>query len=149
MRVILFAAVGVALLQTGVAQAQRSPGAPPAAPGPSTVPPMRGPESILPDERMTYWDKLQNQVKAGPTKSLDPVPAAPEDVTVGSQVRDSKGLVLGSVERVGDGFAVIATPAGRVEVEFASIAKNRKGLLINMRKSKFDAIVAGTASASN
>jgi hypothetical protein len=102
-------------------------------------------ENFAPDERLTHWDKLQSEVKAGPTKSLRPVPASPEDITQGSEVRDSKGVLIGSIERVGIDYAVIASPGGRIEVEFASIAKNKNGLLINMRKAKFDTLVAGTS----
>lgn len=146
----LAAAATVAVTFAGTAQAQRSPGAPPAAPGPSSLPPpYRPPEMFSPDERVTEFDKLNEEVKAGPTKSSRPVPISPEDVTPGREVRDSKGVVLGSIERVGKDFAVIVSPLGKIEVEFASLAKNKNGLLINMRKSKFDAIVSGTASRAN
>ncbi|NIJ20234.1 hypothetical protein FHS95_001926 [Sphingomonas naasensis] len=67
---------------------------------------------------------------------------------MGSVVRDSKGVVLGTVERVGMGFAVVAGESGKIEVEFASFAKNNKGLLINMPKAKFDAILAGGKPAN-
>jgi hypothetical protein len=64
-------------------------------------------------------------------------------------VRDSKGVLIGTVERVGMAFAVIASPGGKIEVEFASLAKNNKGLLINMTKARFDAILAGGAKPTN
>ncbi|MGK6354517.1 hypothetical protein ACMGDH_04745 [Sphingomonas sp. DT-207] len=142
MRVLELAAVATALTLAGAAHAQAvgNP-APASAPAPSSPPDMmRGP-----DERFADLNRLNNEVTAGRPKSSRPVPVSPDDVTPGSEVRDSKGVVIGSIEKVGTGFAVIASPVGKVEVEFASLAKNNKGLLINMPKAKFDAIVAGSA----
>ncbi|MBO9623739.1 MAG: hypothetical protein J7500_13615 [Sphingomonas sp.] len=144
MRVIECAAVAAALMLSGTAYAQAggSP-APPPSPGTAMSPNpdmMRGP-----DERWADFNKLRDDVAAGPVKSSRPVPVKPEDVTVGKEVRDSKGVVLGAIDRVGMDYAVIASPGGKIEIEFASLAKNNKGLLINMPKAKFDAIVAGNA----
>lgn len=145
MRVIECAAIAAALVLSGAAHAQAGGGSapppPPAASAPSpTFELFRGP-----DERLANLNRLRDEVEAGPVKSSRPVPVVPEDVAAGSEVRDSKGLVLGAIERVGMDYAVIASPGGKIEVEFSSLAKNNKGLLINMRKAKFDALVAGSA----
>lgn len=140
MRLLEFAVVAAALTMAGAAHAQVAPAPPPARVEPPADM-MRGP-----DERLAEFNRMRDDVagrRAGPTRSTRPVPASPEDVTVGSEVRDSKGVVIGTVERVGMGFAVVAGTGGKVEVEFASFAKNNKGLLINMPKAKFDAILAG------
>lgn len=142
MRVIKVAAVAFALTLAGAAHAQEG-GAPPAigpAPSLGVDVEMRGP-----DDRLKDLARLNDDVagRRGIPRTSRPVPVLPEDVTVGSEVRDSKGVVIGSILSVGMGFAVVASPAGKVEVEFASLAKNNKGLLINMPKTKFDAIVAG------
>ena len=142
MRIFMFAAVAAVMALAGTAHAQDGSPAPgPASNGPPAAPEMRGP-----DDRVTDFLRMRDEVAgraAGPTRSKHPVPIVPEDVTTGSEVRDSKGVVLGTVEKVGMGFAVVASPAGKIEVEFASFAKNYKGLLINMPKAKFDAIVSG------
>ena len=135
-----------ALTLAGAAHAQS--GAPPSAPAPQPA----APEFRGPDDRGADFNRLNNEVSRlvpGPTRSTHPVPVSPQDVTQGREVRDSKGVSIGTVERVGMGFAVISSPGGKVEVEFASIAKNNKGLLINMPKAKFDAIVAGNAKPKN
>lgn len=140
MRAMKFATVACALTLSGAAHAQSAPAAAPPPPSPPADM-MRGP-----DERLDELNRMADRVSRnapGPTKSLRPVPVSPSDVTAGSEVRDSKGVVLGAIEKVGDGFAVIASPAGKIEVEFASLAKNKNGLLINMPKAKFDAILAG------
>lgn len=146
MRALELAAVAATLMLAGAAHAQAvgSPTPPPPPPSPSVMPEMRGP-----DERFADLNRLRDEVAAGRTKSSRPVPASPDDVVPGEEVRDSKGVVIGSVEKVGMGFAVVASPAGRIEVEFASFAKNNKGLLINMPKAKFDAIVAGSSKPAN
>ncbi len=143
MRVFEFAAVVAALTLAGTAHAQSAPA--PSAPAPSGTPTGVA-EFNGPDERGREFGRLNDDVagrRAGPTKSRRSVPVVPEDVTRGSEGRDSKGVVLGTIESVGVSFAVIASPGGRIEVEFESLAKNNKGLLINMPKSQFDAILAG------
>ncbi|ATY32850.1 hypothetical protein [Sphingomonas psychrotolerans] len=147
MRRFEFAATAVALTLAGAAHAQTG-GAPPppSAPGPS-APELRGP-----DDRVTDFNRLRDDVArhtAGPTRSTRPIPASPGDIIAGREVRDSKGVVIGVVDTVGTGFAVVASPGGKIEVEFASFAKNNKGLLINMPKAKFDAIVAGNGKPAN
>jgi len=145
MSVMKFAAGFVSLTLAGAACAQSAP-PPPSNPVPST--PVPTIEFKGPDERLADLNRLRDDVarnRAGPTRSVHPVPVSPEDVVAGSEVRDSKGVVIGTVDRVGKGFAVIVSPGGKIEVEFESLAKNNKGLLINMRKAKFDAIVAGAA----
>ena len=74
--------------------------------------------------------------------TMRPVPVSPKDIVQGLEVRDAKGLVIGKVDTVGKGFATVASALGRVEVDFSSFAKNKNGLLINMPKSKIDALMA-------
>ncbi|AQR74913.1 hypothetical protein [Sphingomonas sp. LM7] len=147
MRILKVSAVAAALTLAGVAHAQT--GAPPP---PAQAPQPSAPEFRGPDDRVTDFNRLNNEVSKpvpGPTRSSRPVSVSPEDVTQGRDVRDSKGVVIGTIERVGMAFAVIASPAGKIEVEFASLAKNNKGLMINMTKAKFDAILAGNAKPKN
>jgi hypothetical protein len=142
-----FTAMAAALTLAGAAHAQAVGSVPPASPPGGGMPELRGP-----DERMTEFNRMRDDVSgstAGPTRSTRPVPASPADITSGSEVRDSKGVVIGTIGTVGMGFAVVASPGGKIEVEFASFAKNNKGLLINMPKAKFDAIVAGSARPAN
>lgn len=146
MQILKIAAVAAALTLAGTAQAQTAP--PPSAPSPQPA----APEFRGPDERVTDFNRLSHDISkpvAGPTRSARPVPVTPEDVTPGREVRDSRGVVIGTIDRVGMAFAVIASSGGKIEVEFASLAKNNKGLLINMPKAKFDAIVAGSAKPKN
>ena len=147
MRIVKSAAVTAALTLATAAYGQAAP-AP--APGPAPASPLSPADVIRgPDERLNELNRLGYDVaRPGRTRSRQPVPVAPEDVTVGSEVRDSRGEVMATIESVGKGFAVVATPSGgKIEVEFASLAKNHRGLMINMRKAKFDAMLGGNAKA--
>jgi hypothetical protein len=77
------------------------------------------------------------------------VPAKPGDVTAGSDVRDSKGVVLGKVESASMSAAVVATEAGKVEVPLEAFGKNSKGLLLALTKADFDKMVAGANKPAN
>lgn len=142
MRAFFMTVFAVAMTPAAAAHAQESPAPPPS----SSLPGSPGEMMRGPDEFATELDRLRNQAgRPGFTQSVQPVPVTPADVTAGSSVRDSRGAVMGTIERVGDGFAVVATTVGKIEVEFPSIAKNSRGLLINMTKSKFYKVVAGAA----
>ena len=79
---------------------------------------------------------------AKPVKGNRAVPAKPDDVTVGSEIRDSKGVVLGKVDSVSMSAAVVSAEGGKVEVPLESFGKNNKGLLLSLTKAEFDAAVA-------
>jgi len=68
--------------------------------------------------------------------------ASPDDVLVGAEIRDPKGVVVGHVESVSMSAAVVVTEAGKVEVPLEAFGKNAKGLMISMSKADFDKIVA-------
>ncbi|MES2442039.1 MAG: hypothetical protein V4574_04350 [Pseudomonadota bacterium] len=70
------------------------------------------------------------------------VPAHADEVTIGREVRDSKGAVIGTIESVSMSAAVVASPGGKVEVPLEAFGKNNKGLLVGMTKAEFDAAVA-------
>lgn len=76
---------------------------------------------------------------AKPTRS---VPAKPEEVTIGSEVRDTKGVLIGTVESVSMAAAVLKYDTGKVEVPLEAFGKNNKGLMIGMTKADFMKAVA-------
>ncbi|WP_097062400.1 hypothetical protein [Sphingomonas guangdongensis] len=115
---------------------------------PSVPPPPPGPPAGTTDSMMLDRDRMFGQLRsdvarAGPTNSLRPVPVVPADLAVGAAVRDRKGVMVGTLERVADDYAVLVGADGKVAVDFTSFAKNRNGLLINLPKSKIDAMMSG------
>lgn len=147
MRILRFMSVGFAFISGQQALAQAAPPPPTSAP---SVPSMPLPELRMMDERMTDFERLNHEVNRrtpGATRSSTPVPAHPDDIVPGLEVRDSRGVVMATVDSVGMAYAVLTSPVGRIEVEFESFAKTNKGIMINMTKKKFDSIVAGAAKA--
>jgi hypothetical protein len=75
-------------------------------------------------------------------KTIRQVPAKPEDVVAGAQVRDKKGLRVGAIESVSMGSAVLKADGGAVEVPLDAFGKDPTGLLISLTKAEFDKLVA-------
>ena len=74
------------------------------------------------------------------------VAAKPEEVTAGSQVTDSRGVSIGTIETVEADGAVVVTGSSKVKVPLEAFGKNSDGLLLGITKAEFDALVAGTAA---
>lgn len=137
MRMIVLAAATAALVSASGAQAQTQPAAPAAQPSMNGMPNDFS-EGYL--DHQNNYRKLDDDVSSS-ARGMRPVPAKAKDVVQGSEVHDAKGLVVGTVATVGSGVAVVAGPLGSVEVDVASFAKNRDGLLINLPKAKIDAMM--------
>lgn len=143
------AAVGAATLATGTACAQSGPpagGGAPAGPGytAENLTVRNGGDSTERDA-MAARDRALDEARrrtADAPKTARAVPASPEDVTVGSAVRDKKGVIIGTIESVSMSAAVVVSAGGKVEVPLEGFGKNNKGLLVSMTKAEFDAAVA-------
>jgi hypothetical protein len=148
MKAVKLAALAAGLvLGAGAAHAQGATG-----PGnPVLVGSVGAPELKGPDDAAANIDKAvrEERVEAAKAKTVRAVPAKPGDVTAGSDVRDSKGVVLGKVESASMSAAVVATEAGKVEVPLEAFGKNSKGLLLALTKADFDKMVAGANKPAN
>jgi len=137
----LAAAAAAMMLGTGVAHAQSGQGpGNPVLVGSVGAPELKGPDDTASNIDKAVRESREEAAKAKPSRA---VPAKPGDVTAGSEVRDSKGAVLGKVESASMSAAVVATEAGKVEVPLEAFGKNNKGLLLAMTKVDFDKLVAG------
>ncbi|MDF7777475.1 hypothetical protein P1X14_19615 [Sphingomonas sp. AOB5] len=137
MKMLKLLAMAAALtLGAGVAHAQ-GPGNPVLV-GSENSPDLRGP-----DDRAKNLDNARDAAITRPRPTSSRArPAKPEDVVAGAEVRDSKGVVIGTVESVSMAAAVVASPGGKVEVPLEAFGINNKGLLVGMTKAAFDAVVA-------
>ena len=112
------------------------------APGPVGVPGGRMGNNALPD------------VASDP--SLNPDPGRPkpargdaaraakaDELKVGAEISDSQGAEVGYIKAIASDGVVVATVGGQVRVPAEAIGKNKKGLLIGMKKADFDKLVAG------
>jgi hypothetical protein len=149
------AATGVAaILATGTAYAQAAApaGAAPSGPGLGAEnPAVRNGGDTFDRDNATARDAAiaAARDRDGTPKTARAVPAKPADVTVGSQVRDKKGEVIGTIDSVSMAAAVVATAGGKVEVPLEAFGKNNKGLLVGMTKAEFDAAVAAAVKPAS
>jgi hypothetical protein len=148
------AAIGaVAILATGTACAQAAPaGAAPAGPGLGAENPSvrNGGDTMDRDNNAARDAALANaRDRDNAPKTARAVPAKPADVMVGGEVRDSKGVVIGTIDSVSMAAAVVASTGGKVEVPLEAFGKNNKGLLVGMTKAQFDAAVAAAVKPAS
>lgn len=137
-----------AILATGTAYAQGGPpagGGAPAGPGytaeNNTV--RNGGDTTDRDAEAARRDAIEAQrTRERTPRTARSVPAKPDDVVAGAEVRDRKGAVLGKVESVSVGSAVIATAVGKVELPLEVFGKNAQGLLLDTTKADFEKAVA-------
>lgn len=145
----LAATGAAALLATGTAWGQAAP-ASPAPAAPSGDPALRNGDSFdreAANARDNAIAATRHRDEAA--KSARAVPAQPEDVTVGSEVHDKKGVVIGTVVSVSMAAAVVSSTGGKVEVPLNAFGKNNKGLLVGMTKAEFDAAVAAAVKPAS
>ena len=134
-------------LGAGLAQAQ-APSAPPSGPPNAGLsvenPQVRNGGDTYDRDMMRARDEAVARERANgrSNSSGGGVPAKPEDIVVGAEVRDPKGVLIGTIESVSMAAAVVVTPGGKVEVPLEAFGKNRKGLLLPMSKADFDKAVA-------
>jgi len=68
--------------------------------------------------------------------------AKAEELTAGSVVNDSAGQKIATIEGIEPDGVILANEAGRVKVPLEAFGLNKSGLLLDVTKSQFDALVA-------
>ena len=147
MRFILLAGMTFALASIGTAHAQTGTPAPGGAAAQPSITTMSGDAAERWLNRQSDYRRLDDGVEEN-GRALRARPARAKDVMLGLDVRDSAGLVVGTVSKVDKGVAVVAGEGGSVEVDIASLAKNKQGLLINLPKAKIDAMMVRNRPAN-
>lgn len=148
----LVAASSLLLSSAALSQA---PSPPPAVTGCShcALPPSMGPQDRASDpnsiERMREGlqkdrvDKLSSEARMQLGRSR---PAKAAEVVAGKPVNDSTGQLIALIEKVEPDGAILYNGAANVKVPVEAFGVNRKGLLLDMTKDKFDALVAQASS---
>jgi hypothetical protein len=150
----LAAAGAVAFVATGTAYAQTAApaGAAPSGPGLGAEnPAVRNGGDTFDRDNAAARDAAVTSARNRDSapKTARAVPAKPSDVTVGSEVRDKTGVVIGTIDSVSMAAAVIAAPGGKVEVPLEAFGKNNKGLLVGTTKAEFVAAVAAAVKPAS
>jgi len=157
MRPALFLAA--AMLVPAAAAAQVG-GTPPPTPAPpsneGTQNPYGGPRDSDAGDTSVYLNNERETAKAMRDRAAREAEqanlprgsaAAAGDLAAGSEVRDRKGIVVGTIEAVEADGAIVSTGAAKVKVPLDAFGKNKKGLLLGITKAEFDAVVAGATAA--
>lgn len=162
-KTILFAIVGgVALASSGTANAQVAAGG-----GVGTAP--AGPSvggvnardvmsanrerdaavNRLAGDGVKISDRDRDLERGKAKKRVSPTPATASDITAGAQIRDIKGVVVGTVatlaenEVVADaGQIVIDTGQSKIGVPLSAFGKDDKGLMLSITAEKFNELMA-------
>jgi hypothetical protein len=95
-------------------------------------------EQIFKATRDAEMDRLAKKARA--------VAAKPSDVVAGREVRDSRGVLVGTVESVDAQGAVVAAGAGRVMVPLEAFGVNKYGLILEVTKAEFETLVANATA---
>ncbi len=145
----LLAVGAAAILASSAAHAQDAPasaGPPPGAGLTAENPSVRnGGDTMDRDTAMLRDQAIQEQqrkAREGSKGTPRSVAALPSEVTVGSEIHDPRGALIGTVDSVDMANAVVKTSIGRVAVPLEAFGKDSKGLMLAMKKDDFDAQVA-------
>ena len=116
-------------------------------PGPGTVDATKATAATR-EEREEFNRTAGRHNKKAPKPQADVAkPATAADIVAGSQLSDSKGEPIGTIESVDAEGAVVASGTTRIRVPLESFGKNSKGLLLGITKGEFDALVAKATAA--
>jgi len=96
-------------------------------------------------------ENVRNNIQKDRTKSraaraAAARPANPTDIIAGKPVHDTAGQLLAIVEKIEADGAVVRSGASVVKVPLDGFGVNKKGLLLNMTKPQFEALVAGATA---
>jgi len=154
-RTILKLFVAAAAMSLGAGAAHAQAGGAPANPAPASAGLMgensavRNGGDTMDRDAAAARDEAMAKARARDSGKKAPrtVPATAQDVTVGSDVRDAKGVHVGVIASVSLGSAALKADGGTVEVPLEAFGKDSKGLLIGMSKADFDRLVADAVKA--
>jgi hypothetical protein len=76
------------------------------------------------------------------------VDATAEDMMPGAAIRDSEGVMIGTVDSLVDSGVIVLTDGRKVKLAVNSFGKDEQGLLIGITASEFRAMIGHSASAA-
>jgi len=98
--------------------------------------------------------QVSNMDRKG-AKRRTPVPATAADITAGAQVRDVKGVPIGTIAALGPNEitadaeqTVIDTGHGKIGVPLSAFGKDDKGLLLSITAQAFNQLVAQASAGA-
>lgn len=86
--------------------------------------------------------------KEGKKEKATARPATEAEITVGSALRDSEGVAIGTIGSVEADGAVVISGETKVKVPLVAFGKDESGLLLGITAAKFNELVAGATSSA-
>ena len=141
-RVLLAGGLSLAACLGMSASAQDRPGAPPS--NNSITQPINEPRDITNQDIVDKAELDAVAEKRAAKKQKGARPATQADIVAGTEIRDNKGVPIGTVDRLDADGVVVATTSGRVKVPLEAFGKDSKGLVFAISKAEFDQMLAAT-----
>lgn len=92
-------------------------------------------------------DSAQPAKKQARGASTAAVAATAADLTVGSALRDSKGVRIGAVSQVDPDGVVVDTGTTKIKVPATAFGKDSQGLMLGITAEKFNELIAKAHAA--
>ena len=150
-RSIATISVGIALLATaGAANAQAMPGSGSPAPGTgdsTKIVQGNREANAAYNQLIGAADSTQPAKKQAHAASTAAVAATAADLTVGSALRDSKGVHIGAVSQVDPDGVVVDTGTTKIKVPATAFGKDSQGLMLGITAEKFNELIAKAHAA--
>jgi len=83
-----------------------------------------------------------------PQEQPEIVDATADDMRPGAAIRDSEGVVIGTVDSLVESGVIVLTDGRKVKLAINSFGKDEQGLLIGITASEFRVLIGGSAPAS-
>jgi len=150
-RSIASISVGLSLLATaGMANAQAMPGSGSPAPGTgdsAKIVSGNREANAAYNQLIGAADSTQPAKKHAHGASTAAVAATAADLTVGSALRDSKGVRIGAVSQVDPDGVVVDTGTTKIKVPATAFGKDSQGLMLGITAEKFNELIAKAHAA--
>ena len=108
---------------------------------------MTGLRVLIAGTALIAWPALAQQTPAPKNASTAAPSTTPStNVAPGAQVMDTSGAVVGTVDSVANGVAIISTATGKIGMSTSSFAQGPKGLLVGISKTDLEAKAAAASA---
>ena len=75
-------------------------------------------------------------------------PAKKDELASGAAVNDNRGVLIAKIEKVDPDGVIVAVGTAKIKVPADAFGHNKAGLLLDMTKAQFDAVVAQANKSS-
>jgi len=92
-------------------------------------------------------DSTQPTRRENRRANTGPVAATAADVTVGSPLRDVKGVHIGTISEIDPDGIIVDTGTTKIKVPLMGFGKDGQGLVLNLTAARFNELIAKAHAA--